>query len=282
MPSPRTHGARCRPRCSTRCARASASAAPRRRRCASSTAATRSPFPVTPPDAVVFCESTEDVAAVVALARRACGAGHPVRHRLVAGRAPAGGAGRRQHRRLAHDGRRARERRGPDGHGAGRRHARAAQPRDQGPGPVLPHRPRRQRQPGRHGGHARQRHERRALRHDARQRAGADGGHGRRRGHPHRHAREEEQRRLRPDAAVRRQRRHAGRDHRGDAEAVPAARGRQRRDLPLPQHRQRGGRDDPGHPDGRADGALRAARRERGARSSTRRASSGCASRRCC
>src|SRR4051812_41595491 len=27
-----------------------------------------SPFPVTPPDAVVFCESTEEVAAVVALA----------------------------------------------------------------------------------------------------------------------------------------------------------------------------------------------------------------------
>ena len=51
---------------------------------------------------------------------------------------------------------------------------------------------------------------------------------------------QEVQRRLRPDAAVRRQRRHAGRDHRGHAEAVPAARGGERGDLPLPEHRRRG------------------------------------------
>jgi D-lactate dehydrogenase (cytochrome) len=66
---------------------------------------------------------------------------------------------------------------------------------------------------------------------------GADGGHRQRRGHPHRHAGQEVQRRLRPDAAVRRQRGHAGRDDRDHAEAVPAARGGERRDLPLPEHR---------------------------------------------
>ena len=40
----------------------------------------------------------------------------------------------------------------------------------------------------RHGGHARQRHERGALRHDARERARPDGRHRQRRGDPHRHA----------------------------------------------------------------------------------------------
>ena len=59
-----------------------------------------SPFPVTPPEAVVFCESTDEVAAVLRLAERACGAGDPLRHRLVARRPPAGGAGRRQRRRV--------------------------------------------------------------------------------------------------------------------------------------------------------------------------------------
>ena len=43
----------------------------------------------------------------------------------------------------------------------------------------------------RHERHARQRHQRRALRHDARERAGARSGHGQRRGDPHRHARQE-------------------------------------------------------------------------------------------
>ena len=47
--------------------------------------------------------------------------------------------------------------------------------------PVLPDRSRRQRQPRRHGGDARLGHQRRALRHDARQRAVADCGDGRRR-----------------------------------------------------------------------------------------------------
>jgi hypothetical protein len=46
------------------------------------------------------------------------------------------------------------------------------------------HRPGRQRVDRRHGGHARQRHECRALRHHARERAGADGRHRQRRGDP--------------------------------------------------------------------------------------------------
>jgi D-lactate dehydrogenase (cytochrome) len=53
-------------------------------------------------------------------------------------------------------------------------------------------------------------------------------------------ARRSRQRRLRPDAPVRRQRGHAGRDDRSHAEAVPAARGGERGDLPLPEHRRRG------------------------------------------
>ena len=47
-------------------------------------------------------------------------------------------------------------------------------------------------------------HDRGALRHDARERARADGGAGRRRDDPHRHARAQIVGRLRPDAAVRR------------------------------------------------------------------------------
>ena len=56
--------------------------------------------------------------------------------------------------------------------------------------PVLPDRPRRRRDDRRHGRDPRQRHQRRALRHDARERAGAHGRHRERRGDPHRHARE--------------------------------------------------------------------------------------------
>ena len=70
---------------------------------------------------------------------------------------------------------------------------------------------------------------------------GADGRHRQRRGHPHRHAaRKKSVGRLRPDAAVRRQRRHARRDDRDHAAAVPAARGDVGGDLHLPEHRRGG------------------------------------------
>ena len=60
---------------------------------------------------------------------------------------------------------------------AGGRHARAAQRRAQGHRPVLPDRSGRERDARRHGVDARVRHQRRALRHDARERARPDGRH---------------------------------------------------------------------------------------------------------
>ena len=65
---------------------------------------------------------------------------------------------------------------------------------------VLPHRSGRRRQPGRHGRHARLRHQRRALRHHARERHVADRGHRRRPHRAHRGPRPQVLRRLRPDA----------------------------------------------------------------------------------
>jgi hypothetical protein len=50
------------------------------------------------------------------------------------------------------------------------------------------------------------------------------------------------------------------------AAPVPAARGGERGGVLLPQHRRGGADHHPGHPDGRADRALRVARRQRGAR----------------
>ena len=69
-------------------------------------------------------------------------------------------------------------------------------------------------------------------------------------------------RRLRPHAPDGGQRRHAGRDHRGHAQALPAARGHLGRDLLLSHHRGRGAHRDPGDPAGCADRALRADRRQ--------------------
>ena len=116
-------------------------------------------------------------------------AGDPVRRRLVARRPPARGAGRHQHRLSPHEQGAVGQRRGPDRDRAGRRDAQAAQRRDQGHRPVLPDRPRRRRDASAAWRDARQRHQRRALRHDARERARPRSGDGQRRGDPHRHAR---------------------------------------------------------------------------------------------
>ena len=62
-----------------------------------------SPIDAPPPEAVVFCESTEDVAAVVKLADRYAVPVIPVRRRLVARRPSAGGSGRRLDRPVAHE-----------------------------------------------------------------------------------------------------------------------------------------------------------------------------------
>ena len=109
--------------------------------------------------------------------RGASRSGHSLRHRHVAGGACQCAARRHLARPVAHE-RSARV----DAEDLtctvrGRRHPQAAQRPPARPGPVLPHRSRRRRQPRRHGGNARLRHQRRALRHHARERAGADRGH---------------------------------------------------------------------------------------------------------
>ena len=200
---------------------------------------------------------------------RHCQAGRPVRgagdrlwHRLVTRRPSAGGAGRHQHRFAAHEPDRAHQRCRPDGDGAARRHPQPVEQRDPPHRAVLPDRPGRRCVTRRHGRHPGQRHERGALRHHARERAGAAGGDRQRRDHPHRHPRQEKQCRLRPDAPDGGQRGHAGHHHRGDRQALPAARIGVGGDLPLPQHRC--GCEDhyPDHPAGRAHRPLRTAGRQ--------------------
>jgi hypothetical protein len=219
---------------------------------------------VPPPAAVVFAESTQDVQDAVRLCARhrvpviPYGVGSSLEGHLLAVQGGISLDVSRMNRVLAGP------RRGPDGHRAAGRDAQAAQRRDPVHRPVLPHRPRRRCQHRRHGGHARQRHQRRALRHHARERAGAGGGHRARRGHPHRHARQEEQRRLRPHAPDGRQRGHAGRHHRNHAASSTRCPRRCRRRSALSQHRRRGEHGDPDHPARRAHRARGADRRQHG------------------
>ena len=192
-----------------------------------------------------------------------CGAraGHRVRRRHIAGGARGGTAGRRV-RRLHPDEPRARGQRRRHGlPGAGRRHARAAQRRAQGHGPVLPDRSGCQCDDRRHDRDARVRHQRRALRHDARKRDGSDRGDRRGRAGAHRRARAQIERRLRPDAPLRRQRGHARRHHRNPAAPVRPARVDHRRRLPVSRPRQRDAHRDRGDADEHSGGAHRAPRR---------------------
>ena len=154
---------------------------------------------------------------------RSCRAGHSLRRRHLARGPPARGPGRHQHRRQPHEQGAGGERGGPHRDGAARRHAQAAQRRDQEYRPVLPDRSGCRCDARRHGRDPRQRHQRRALRHHARERARPGSGHGRRRDHSHRHPCQEIQRRLRPDAPDGGQRRDARRDHRSHGAPVPAA-----------------------------------------------------------
>ena len=163
------------------------------------------------PDAVAFAHSTEEVAAIVRLCARSQDAGHRLRHRHLARRPCRRAARRRLHRPVADEPGPARQRRGSRRDGRGRRHAQAAERASARHRPVLPDRSRRRRDARRHGGDARLGHQRGALRHDARERAGADRRARRRQGHPHRAARPQVGRRLRSDPAVRRLRRHARR-----------------------------------------------------------------------
>ena len=62
-----------------------------------------SSFDAPPPSAVVFAESTQDVADAVKLASELQRAGDPLRRRLLARRPSARRAGRHQHRREPHE-----------------------------------------------------------------------------------------------------------------------------------------------------------------------------------
>ena len=186
--------------------------------------------------------------------RRASRAGHRLRRRLLA-RGPCQCAGRRHiARHVAHEPRAGGQPAGSRLHGRARRHARGSQPLSARHRAVLPDRSGRQCQHRRHDGDAGLGHQRRALRHHARQRAVADCRDGRR---PHRHDRQacqEELGRLRFDAAADRLGRHARHHHGDHAEAAGHPAGDRRRRVPVPERRGSllgGHRDDPdGHSGG--------------------------------
>ena len=155
-----------------------------------------SSFQAPPPAAVVFAESTQDVADAVQAGQPVQRSGDPVRCRLLAGRPSAGGARRHQRGRQPHEQGAVRQCRGSHGDGAAGRDAQAAQRRGQEHRPVLPDRPWRRRVHRRHECHARQRNQRRPLRHHARERAQPGSGDGRRRSDTHRQPGQEIRRRL--------------------------------------------------------------------------------------
>ena len=173
-----------------------------------------------PPDAVVMAQETADIQDAV---RICAGHGVPV---IAYGtgtsleghvNAPAGGIciDLRDMNRDARSPRRRprlRDRARRDPQGTERTSAR--------PGRVLPDRSGRRRLARRHGLDPCVRHQCGALRHHARQRAGAEGRARRRRDHHDRHAREEILRRLRPHASVRRRRRHARHHQRAHHQAA--------------------------------------------------------------
>ena len=97
----------------------------------------------------------------------------------------------------------------------------------------VPARSRRRCDARRHGGDARVRHDRGALRDDARGGAWADRRPRRRTRDPHRRSRAQVIVRLRPDQAVRRLGGHARRHHRGHAAAARPSGGARGGDLPL-------------------------------------------------
>ena len=178
-------------------------------------------------------------------------AGGGLGRRHLAGRPRHAGARRHHARPLAHD---AHPRGQPARHGLprrGRRHPRPAQRASARPGPVLPGRSRhRALHHRRHVRDARLRHQRGALRHHPRERAGPDRGAGRRPRDPHRRPRAQVRHRLRPDAPVHRLGRHARRHHRNPVAPARHPRGDVVRHLPVPHAARRGGDGDRHHADG--------------------------------
>ena len=134
------------------------------------------------------------------------------------------------------------------------------------PGIVLPDRSRRRRFARRHGLDAGLRDQCGALRHHARQRAGAQSGARRRRDHHDRHAGEKISGRLRPDAPVRRRRRHARHHLRTHHQAARYPRDDRSRRLFVRNRARRLPGHDPGHPDRHSARADRTAQRRAGPR----------------
>ncbi len=127
------------------------------------------------PDAVVFPKSTDEVAEIVRLCAShrvpmvPYGTGTSFEGHV---NAPYGGISIDTSGMDRDPGRPCR---GPRLRGRARRHPQGAEPAPAGPRPVLPHRPRRRRVAGRHGGHAGVGHQCGALRHHEGQRAVARG-----------------------------------------------------------------------------------------------------------
>ena len=147
-----------------------------------------------------------------------------------------------------------------------RRHPQGAERASARPGIVLPDRSRRRRFARRHGLDAGLRHQCGALRHHARQCAGAESGARRRRDHHDRHAGEKILGRLRPDASVRRRRRHARHHLRTHHQAARHPRDDRRRRLFVRDRARRLPGHDPCHPDRHSAGADRTAQRRAGPR----------------
>ena len=220
-----------------------------------------SPYDTTPPDCVVFPTTSAEVAEVVRMCARhrvpviAYGAGTSIEGHIMA---VEGGV---TDRPVPDEQGPRGERGGPDRDRRGRGDPQAVECGDRGHRALLPRRPGRGRHARRHGRHPRVGLQRRPLRHDARERPRPEGRHGRRRGHPHGPPREEVLGGVRPHADLRRERGDARHHHRGHRPALPPARGRVGRGLPLPGRRGRGGHGHPDDPAGRPDRARRAARR---------------------
>ena len=126
---------------------------------------------------------------------------------------------------------------------AGRGDARAGQRRIERHGVVLSDRSGRQCDDWRDGVHPGLGHQRRPLRHDARERIGSHCGHRRWTHHSHRRARPQVLGRLRPYASFHRQRRHARHHHGSAVAAFRHSRGHLGCGLPVsrPQERSRHG-----------------------------------------
>ena len=206
-------------------------------------------LPTQPPDAVVMAQETADIQDVVRICAKHSRSRDRLRHRHLAG-GPGQRAGRRHlHRPARHEPDSRSSCRGSRLRDPARRHPQGAERASARPGIVLPDRSRRRRFARRHGLDPRLRHQCGALRHHARQRAGAESGARRRRDHHDRHAGEEILGRLRPDASVRRRRRHARHHLRTHHQAARHSRDDRGRGLFVRDRARRLPGHDPRHPD---------------------------------